>query len=160
MRNSTAPTGSKEMSTNVVYKFVCPEEMCKSHIKDYIGHTSTTIRRRFLAHRNQGSIHQHFVDAHDRKPSLQELIDNTSIIHKESRYGRLLISEAVSIAIQKPSLNVQQESDTILPSSRSRRLRRPNNEVMARPSEDTIRPDEDTIATRLRSLRLRTSRRT
>ena len=157
MRNSTAPIGTKEMRTNVVYKFVCPEEMCKSHAKDYIGHTSTTIRRRLLAHRNQGSIHQHYVDVHDRKPSLQELIDSTSIIHKESNYSRLLISEAVSIVTQKPSLNIQQETDTLLPSSRGRRQRRPNNQDL--PAEDIRGPDEADIALLIRSLRRQTSRR-
>ena len=157
MRNSTAPVGAKETCTNVIYKFLCPEEMCKSHAKDYIGHTSTTIRRRLLAHRNRGSIHQHYVDVHDRKPSLQELIDSTSIIHKESNYSRLLISEAVSIVTQKPSLNIQQETDTLLPSSRGRRQRRPNNQDL--PAEDIRGPDEADIALLIRSLRRQTSRR-
>ena len=83
MKNGTAPQGSKDVCTNVVYKFSCPERMCKSSSKSYIGHTTTTIRRRFQAHRNQGAIHQHFIDVHDRKPSLEELIDNTELIHRE-----------------------------------------------------------------------------
>ena len=126
MKNSTAPQGSKDTCTNVVYKFSCPERMCKSSSKCYIGHTTTTIRRRFKAHRNQGAIHQHFIDAHDRKPTLQELIDNTDIIHKENNYGRLKITEAVSITLQNPSLNRQQEADQILPSNKGKqRIRRP-----------------------------------
>ena len=153
MRNSTAPVVSKEMRTNVIYKFVCPEEMCKSHPKDYIGHTSTTLRRRLLAHRNRGAIHQHYVDIHDRKPSLQELIDNTSIIRQESNYSRRLISEAVSIISQKPTLNIQQESTSLLPSSRGRRRRPPNDEDP--PAEDTRDHDERDVAVFVRSLRPR-----
>ena len=124
MKNSTAPRLPKAECTNVVYKFSCPEEMCKSPIQDYIGHTRTTIRRRMTAHRNQGAIHQHFVDVHDRKPTLTELIENTQVIHRESNFSRLLIAEAVSIRIQKPTLNKQQEADNILPSNRRRRAAR------------------------------------
>ncbi|XP_066952347.1 uncharacterized protein [Macrobrachium rosenbergii] len=148
MKNSTAPVGPKEMCTNVVYKFICPEEMCKSHSNTYIGHTTTTLRRRMLAHRNQGAIHQHFIDIHDRKPSLQELIEGAQVVHKENNYGRLLIAEAVSIAIQKPTLNIQQESDHILPSSR-KRTARANADQTSRPRTlDTARPSGNTRATR------------
>ena len=154
MKNNTAPEGPKEMCTNVVYKFSCPEETCKSPSKDYLGHTTTTLRRRLQAHRNQGAIHQHFVDIHDRKPALQELIDSTTIIHKESRYSRLLITEAVSIAIQKPSLNIQMDSNYLLPSSRGRRYQRPDNRQAMRPT-DNNEANRTNIPYLLRSLRPR-----
>ena len=166
MKNSTAPQGSKETWTNVVYKFSCSEEMCKSPSKNYIGHTTTTIRRRLQAHRNQGAIHQHFVDVHDRKPALQELIDNTEIIHKERNYGRLLITEAVSITMQKPSLNIQQETDQILPSSKGKHnLRRTDHQAPRPPDADATRPTETREVNRdvselIRALRPRPNRRT
>ena len=149
------------MCTNVVYKFTCSEEMCKSSAKDYVGHTTTTLRKRMLAHRNNGAIHQHYVDNHDKKPTLLELIEGTEIIHKESNYSRLLISEAVSIALQKPTLNIQQEADNILPSCRGRR-QVPSNDPPARPQATRVtNPPTDTtntearVDTLLRSLRPR-----
>ena len=165
MRNSTAPRGSKETCTNVVYKFSCSQEMCKSPSKSYIGYTKTTLRKRLLAHRNNGAIHQHFVDVHDKKPSLQELIDNTEIIHRESNYGRILITEAVSIVLQKPTLNIQQEADQILPSSRGRRgIRRIPDQGPRPPAPTETRPvetrslDETNVTELIRSLRPRPSR--
>lgn len=122
MKNSTV-SGRPKMCTNGVYKFICPE-MCQSLNENYIGHTTTTLRRRMLAHRNQGAIHQHCIDVHDRKPSLE----GTQVVH----FGRLLVADALRIAIQKPTLNIQQESDHILPSSR-RRNARANRDQTARP---------------------------
>ena len=118
MKNSTAPTVQKESKTGVVYKFRCPEEVCKPLDSSYVGHTMTTLRRRLQAHRNNGAIHQHFIDVHDKKPPLEELIENTDIIHRENNYGRLVIAEAVSINQQKPTLNVQISSEYVLPSNR------------------------------------------
>ena len=165
MKNSTAAGRAKEMCTNVVYKFTCSEEMCKSPSKDYVGHTKTTLRKRMLAHRNQGAIHQHFIDVHDRKPTLQELIEGTQTIHKESNYSRLLISEAVSIALQKPTLNIQQEAENILPSSRGRRQgrvsnhpARPQTPIISRTSSGTNAANEAQVETFIRSLRHRPNR--
>ena len=157
MKNNTAPGLSKEEWTNVVYKFSCPEEMCKSPIQDYLGHTRTTIRKRMMAHRNHGSIHQHFIDTHDRKPSLTELIENTHVIHRESNFSRLLIAEAVSIRIQKPTLNKQQEADNILPSSRGRRPARENSLIPPTQTPNDAGPsNEARVTALLRSLRPRT----
>ena len=121
-----------------------------------MGHTTTTLRKRMLAHRNNGAIHQHYVDYHDKKPTLLELIEGTHIIHKETNYSRLLISEAVSIALQKPTLNIQQEADNILPSSRGRRQGR-LNDPPARPQTptDTAAHTEAQVDRLLRSLRPR-----
>ena len=160
IKNNTAPEGPKEMCTNVVYKFSCLEETCKSPSKDYLGHTITILRRRLQAHRNNGAIHQHFVDTHDRKSSLQELIDSTSIIHRESRYGRLLITEAFSIALQKPSLNFQVDYNTLLPSSRSRRAQSHHDRPERHPSEDDRETNEANVPNLLRTLRPRRAQTT
>ena len=135
--------------------------MCKSHVKDYIGHCTTTLRRRLVAHRNHGAIHQHFVDVHDRKPTVQELIENTQVVHKESNYGRLIITEAVSITIQKPTLNIQQEADNTLPSCRGRRRMQGNNAMPLRQVDNDERPsNEAQVSALLRSLRPRINGRT
>ena len=133
--------------------------MCKSSTKDYVGHTTTTLRKRMLAHRNNGAIHQHYIDCHDKKPSLMELIENTKILHKETNYSRLLISEAVSIALQKPTLNIQQEADNILPSRRRRRQVRCNNPPppFQRPIA-TNNNNEAQVESLLRSLRPKPNR--
>ena len=88
----------------------------------YIGLTKTTLRRRMQAHRNHGGINSHFTTVHDRKPLVNELLDNTSIVHRESKRFRLSIAEAVSIALNHPILNTQTESDYVLPSARRRAI--------------------------------------
>ena len=159
MKNSTAPKLPKDECTNVVYKFSCPEEMCQSHLQNYVGHTRTTIRRRMSTHRNRGAIHQHFIDIHDRKPTLPELIENTQVIHRESNFSRLLIAEAVSICIQKPTLNIQQEADNILPSSRGRRPARESNLIPpSQTSNDMPSSNEVRVSAFLRTLRPRFNR--
>ena len=57
---------------------------------------------------------------HDRKPTTKELLDNSSILHRVPNYHRLAITEAVSIELRKPKLNVQREFDLVLPSCRKR----------------------------------------
>ena len=120
LRNNTCEPTRKEKTNNVVYEFICPEKECRPSSQNYIGRTSTTLRRRLLAHRNAGSIFQHYTDKHDRKPTLQELIDNTKIKYKCNTYRDLVITEAVCIATEKPTINKQIEADNCLPSSRSR----------------------------------------
>ena len=72
------------------------------------------------SHRYNGAIHTHFKNAHGRKPTTKELLDNSSILHRVSNYHRLAITEAVSIELRKPKLNVQREFDLVLPSCRKR----------------------------------------
>ena len=120
MRNCTAKKKPLEEETNVVYEFRCSVDACERRDVTYIGLTSTTLRRRMLAHRNNGGINSHYTKKHDRKPLLNELLENTSIIHREIRSTRLKIAEAVSIALKHPTLNTQKESDYVLPSARRR----------------------------------------
>ena len=118
MKNSSAPPKEKEAKTNIVYKFKCPEGNCESPEATYIGLTSTTLRRRLQYHRNQGAIFQHFTEKHDRRPTVDELLQATTVISQENTRKRLMIAEAVYIKLQKPSLNIQTASQYILPSSR------------------------------------------
>ena len=121
MKNSTAPPKTKEATTNVVYRFTCSERSCESSKKTYIGLTTTTLRRRCQNHRNQGAIFQHFTEKHDRKPTVNEILDSTEIVTKETNFSRLTIAEAISIHLEKPTLNVQTHSHHILPSTRRQR---------------------------------------
>ena len=52
------------------------------------------------------------------KPPLQKLIETTKIVHHENQFRKLQIAEAVSITCQRPSINIQQAADFILPSAR------------------------------------------
>ena len=118
MRNNTS--GEKPMAevTNVVYQFKCPVGACQYRNTTYIGLTTTTLRRRMQAHRNNGGINSHYTASHDRKPLLTELLENTTIVHREPLRYRLNIAEAVHIAVKHPVLNTQKESDYVLPSAR------------------------------------------
>ena len=53
------------------------------------------------------------------KPPLQKLIAQTKIIHFENHFRKLQIAEAVSITSQRPTINIQQAADFILPSARA-----------------------------------------
>ena len=121
MRNSTAPRVTREMSTNVIYNFKCQQGHCNG-TQSYIGRTSTTLKRRLQSHKNNGSILDHFISVHDKKPALQTLIDNTKIEHMESRFRKLQIAEAVFIHTKQPLINVQKAVDFILPSARRPRI--------------------------------------
>ena len=124
MRNSTAPKAPREATTNVVYKFSCQEGRCDGS-STYIGRTSSTLRRRLQSHRNQGSIFQHFTEVHNMRPPLQKLIEQTKVVHRESVFRRLQIAEAVSITCQRPTINIQQAADFILPSARPLAINQP-----------------------------------
>ena len=135
MRNSTAPLKEMAAKTNVVYKFVCPERDCEPSNVCYIGLTTTTTRRRLQAHRNQGAIFQHYTDQHDRKPTVDELLESTTIIGTENSIRRLMIAEAVSIKLQKPTLNVQTSSQYVLPSTRRQRALERMTQAVGRSSQ-------------------------
>ena len=128
MRNSTAPRKPHDQETNIVYHFKCPDDACQRRNIRYIGLTTTTLKRRMQGHRNSGAIHEHYTEVHDRKPQVTELIDNTSIIHKEQTSSRLKIAEAVSIELQRPTLNIQTKFDLVLPSSRRRGIQHHSTE--------------------------------
>ena len=118
MKNNTMTRAEVESKSHVVYKFKCPEGTCEYPPKTYVGFTTTTLRQRFQAHRNQGSIHQHYIDQHDRKPTIKELIENTSIEYTNQNRYNLLIAEAIFITRTQPTLNIQKDTNMTLPSNR------------------------------------------
>ena len=72
-------------------------------------------------HRYNGAIHGHFKKVHDRRPTTNELLENSTILHRVQNFQRLAITEAVSIELRKPLLNIQREFDLVLPSCRRKR---------------------------------------
>ena len=64
-----------------------------------------TLKDRLKAHRYAGSIFAHFIGAHDRRPTLDELIRSTKIIYRETDPYQLEVFEALHIRKFKPSLN-------------------------------------------------------
>ena len=105
LKNNTAPPPPPLQQCNVVYQFQCP--LPHSKAENYIGCTTTTLSRRLTMHRQNGSILKHFTDVHDRKPTRDELIENTTIIGREVTKYRLAVKEALIILNTEPSLNIQ-----------------------------------------------------
>ena len=141
MRNNTTAGKSLAETTNVVYKFKCSVGACQHRDSTYIGLTTSTLRRRMQAHRNNGGINNHYTQFHDRKPLLVELLENTTIIHRETQKHRLQIAEAVSISLNHPVLNTQTEHDYVLPSARRRAITiRRNEPIVTEEPQDEIEP--------------------
>ena len=129
-----------------MYKFECPDDACQRRKTTYIGLTTTTLKRRMQGHRNSGAIHDHYTVTDDRKPQVAELLNHTKIINRESINSRLRIAEAVSIELQRPTLNIQTQFDLVLPSSRRKITpRHPIEEQAATtaPLPTTTMVDED-----------------
>ena len=99
---NSKPMGLSE--AGVVYKFSCP---LHGQAADYVGLTQTKLVRRMSSHRYHGSIHDHFVQQHGTKPSMEQLCDNTVVIARAGDRQRLSILEALMIIDLKPLINVQ-----------------------------------------------------
>ena len=93
-------------------------------------------------HRNSGAIHEHYTSEHDRKPKVEELVENTSIINSESTNNRLKIAEAVSIELQRPTLNIQTKFDLVLPSNRRRAPAEPRTERDQQATQQDAAPSD------------------
>ena len=98
-------TKARGMSeAGVIYKFTCT---LHSQAMEYVGLTQTKLARRLSAHKYHGSIHDHFVQEHCMKPTMQQLSENTSVIAKAADKKHLAIIEALLIIDLKPLINVQ-----------------------------------------------------
>ena len=86
--------------TNIVYKFTYPFRECT-----YIGHTTTTLSRRFTYHlSDMSTIKQHTVTKHNKvtdklkSPDIRKIFtDHTKIIYKSNNKSRLQILKAITI---------------------------------------------------------------
>ena len=108
MKNNLTPPPSLLDESNVIYKFSCP--LSHRQATEYVGFTQTTLSQRLVAHRQNGSIHNHFKEFHNSKPSREHLTENTKIIAKARDRTRLAIKEALIILEEKPIINKQYDN--------------------------------------------------
>ena len=108
MKNNLNPKQSGLSETNVIYKFNCPE--LHGQATSYVGATRTTLSRRLTAHKQHGSIYEHYLQSHGVKPTREQLVENTVVIARASDKNRLDITEALLILEHKPIINRQQDS--------------------------------------------------
>ena len=69
--------------------------------------TSTTLLKRLIAHKYNGSMKQHLIDHHKEKIKHHYLEENTTIIDKATTRRQLFIKEALIINKKKPSIKKQ-----------------------------------------------------
>ena len=108
MKNNISPPARVLDETNVIYKFSCP--MSHRQATEYIGFTQTTLSQRLVSHRQNGSIHNHFKEFHNMKPTCNHLVENTKTIAKAKDRSRLAIKEALIILQEKPIINKQYDN--------------------------------------------------
>ena len=118
LKNNPSPPPEDMKRRNVVYQFTCPEVGC-SH--SYIGLTTTKLTKRVSCHLQEGNIYKHFTQAHNKRPSRNNLIESTKILDSAQDPKRLKYLEALHILDKKPSLNVTQET-LLLPTTLQRRI--------------------------------------
>ena len=91
--------------SHLVYEFKCQEGECITLNNSYIGMTHCKLRERFEYHKNRGSIFAHFHQAHNRNPTLDELLASTKVIYVPDNPLRVDVFEALFIRERKPELN-------------------------------------------------------
>ena len=97
--------------TNVIYKFSCSHEDCRSRDAYYLGATTTTLTRRLTMHlREETGPVEHWITKHKQKPSHKTLKENTKTFDIINDHYRLFIQEALYIARYKPPLNTQKNT--------------------------------------------------
>lgn len=105
MKNNLTSDSSVLRQTNIVYSFSCP--FPHSQAEEYYGMTQTTLSRRLTMHGQTGSIHEHFSNEHNTRPSRTQLVENTVVIAKANNRQKLAIKEALLILNHCPSINRQ-----------------------------------------------------
>ena len=115
MRNNLSKTNFLK-STNIVYRFTCPYEDCQPRDSPvcYVGHTPTTLSRRLTYHKQNGELEKHVREKHGTGITREDLVENTRILHRETKTGRLRVLEAVYIHLLKPKLYIQREHEGII----------------------------------------------
>ena len=97
-------------NSHVVYRYDCPEDMCKQS-QFYIGYTTTTLKQRMTLHAQHGGIISHHKDVHQIKTRTADILNHISVIFRASEKMDLLIAEALFIKEQNPPLNNQREGE-------------------------------------------------
>ena len=105
MKNNPASTPNKSNQANIVYCFTCP---FPHHLPEkYIGKTQKTLAKRMQSHTYNGSIKDHLNTHHNTKPTLDMLLNNTTILTSENDSYRLTIKESLLILHLAPAINRQ-----------------------------------------------------
>ena len=93
MRNNLNKTNFMK-STNIVYRFTCPYEDCQPRDSPvcYVGHTTTTLSRRLTYHKQNGELEKHVREKHGTGITREDLVENTRILHRETKTGRFVFS--------------------------------------------------------------------
>ena len=135
MKNNTSPPVIASQRTDVVYKFTCP--FPHREAEDYIGLTSTTLNRRMTTHIQKGSIKQHFQEVHQTIPTINQLLENTTIISQAENRHKLFVKEAILIMQSGPKINKQYNNFTnVLKLYKSRYI--PNNNTSNQPTSSQV----------------------
>ena len=95
---------------NIVYQYTCDVVGCQP-AKFYIGYTENTLVERMRTHAQNGSIASHHNSTHSRKPTTQELVNNSKVLKSSPKRQELLIAEALFIKSLNPSINAQREGN-------------------------------------------------
>ena len=107
---SNKPRGTRNLEDrhHVVYQYNCNLEGCQAPA--YIGYTTCSLYDRFGMHTQRGSIKGHMVESHNilRTPR-RDLLSCTKVIAANADRRKLIMTEAVLIKENKPSLNSQEE---------------------------------------------------
>ncbi|MPC14381.1 hypothetical protein E2C01_007145 [Portunus trituberculatus] len=118
MKNSCLPATSPLQAVNVLYQHTDTD--CSRLNTRYIGVTTTTLSRRIRAHLTDGAIRKYYNSEHGLILKRKHMEDKTPILTTDNNIKRLKMTEAVLIYTLKPSINIQQQPDTSLPSKRHR----------------------------------------
>jgi len=99
----------------VVYQYICSDVGCHPS-QTYIGYTTCTLADRFRMHAVSGSIKKHLVDCHGyTRVTKAELLSGVKILRYGTSKRELIMTEAVLIKQERPTLNSQDEgADRIL----------------------------------------------
>ena len=89
---------------NVVYEYLCDEELCNEVHTSYIGHTTTSLKERFKQH---STIKKHYREVHNRNITGSQMLPNVKILATCHNKQDLVIQEAIFIKNHKPIINTQ-----------------------------------------------------
>ena len=118
MRNSCLPPTTWLQEVNVVYQHTCTVGDCSRLNTRYIGFTTTTLSRRITSHLQDGAIKRHYRDSHGLQLTRSHMDNNTIILEKQTNKSRLKMTEAVYIHTIKPSINIQVQPESTIPTRR------------------------------------------
>ena len=103
---STRDKPATKDKTNVVYQFQCSQQGCQAL---YIGYTTNSLSTRCKQHRyKQSNIYMHyFYDHQSLPPTLDDFINNFTILHSFNNVIDLKLAEAIEIRKNNPFINVK-----------------------------------------------------